>query len=170
MMLLAVDAHYTNGNGIAAGVLFQNWPDRYPDTVLHSDCGPVRPYKPGQFYERELPCILQLLSEHDLHPTHIIIDGYVLLGPESRPGLGAHLYESLQRRTPIIGVAKNEFGDGSPELQLYRGQSKKPLFITAIGIDLNSAKQNIAAMHGAYRIPTLLRLVDRASRQTTNWA
>ncbi len=45
-----------------------------------------------------------------------------------------------------------------------RDSSKRPLIVTAIGIDESVAAKHIASMHGPYRIPTLLKWADHLSR------
>jgi deoxyinosine 3'endonuclease (endonuclease V) len=90
------------------------------------------------------------------------VDGYVVLG--TRPGLGSHLFEALDGRIPVIGVAKSEFA-GSDAARVSRGRSGRPLFITAVGMSVETAAACIQAMHGPYRIPTLLRHVDRLARE-----
>ena len=47
---------------------------------------------------------------------------------------------------------------------MYRGESKKPLFITAKGIDLDLAAHHIKEMYGPYRFPDLLKQVDSIGR------
>jgi deoxyribonuclease V len=64
----------------------------------------------------------------------------------------------------IIGVAKNRYRDSAHAFELLRGESKRPLFITAIGIDYEGAALHVASMAGDSRIPTLLHAVDRLSR------
>ena len=49
-------------------------------------------------------------------------------------------------------------------IEVLRGESKKPLYITAKGIDLHKAAEFIQKMHGDFRIPTLLKLVDSLGR------
>ena len=79
--------------------------------------------------------------------------------------MGAHLYDALGSRTPIIGVAKTHY-EGSDHVarQVLRGQSQSPLFVTAIGVDVDWAAQQIELMHGNYRLPTLLKEVDYLCR------
>lgn len=48
--------------------------------------------------------------------------------------------------------------------KVYRGNSRVPLYITAAGMDTDEAATQIAKMHGAYRIPTLLKQADSRSR------
>lgn len=76
----------------------------------------------------------------------------------------AHLYEALDRRIPVIGVAKTAFLRATNARDVARGSSAKPLFVTAVGMDLDVAAGHVRDMHGTFRIPTLLKLVDRLSR------
>ena len=94
----------------------------------------------------------------------IVIDGYVYLGAQQIAGLGQHLYAALADKIPVIGVAKNEFKGTPKEFEVLRGQSTKPLYVSAIGIELAQAKKNVQTMYGKYRIPELLKQVDRLSR------
>ena len=66
----------------------------------------------------------------------------------------------------MIGVAKNEFRGTPKEFEILRGQSVKPLYVSAIGIELVQAKHNVQSMYRKYRIPELLKQVDRLSRTT----
>ena len=94
----------------------------------------------------------------------IIIDGYVWLDAHRRPGLGAFLHETLAKRVPVVGVAKTVFGNALSWCTLVvRGVSRRPLFVTAAGLNAEEAAKGVQAMHGAHRIPTLLKLVDRAA-------
>lgn len=95
----------------------------------------------------------------------IIVDGYVTLNDDGKQGLGGYLYDALGGRIPVIGVAKTLFNQpNSGRTALVRGDSKKPLYITAKGMDLQQAYHNIRRMHGGYRIPTLLKRMDQLSR------
>jgi deoxyribonuclease V len=38
------------------------------------------------------------------------------------------------------------------------------LFVSAVGIGVDEAAKAVRAMHGPHRMPTLLKLVDRAAR------
>ena len=118
-------------------------------------------YVPGSFYKRELPCILALLDKLKQIPVEMIIDGYVWLG--ARSGLGQHLFEALGCRIPVIGVAKSAFPGAAAE-KIYRGTSRRPLYITAAGVPIGIAAGNISRMHGPHRIPNLLKQVDQISK------
>ena len=105
-MILAVDVDYRGTTASVAGIAFQHWQDSEPTSIYQSQVDNIADYVPGSFYKRELPCILTLLREHDLKPDVIMIDGYVYLDGKHQPGLGKHLYDALDGRTIIIGVAK----------------------------------------------------------------
>lgn len=163
-MILAVDVDYRDTKAIVAGLCFDNWEDEKAAHIYRSVISKTEAYEPGSFYKRELPCILQLLKEHPITPDVIVIDGFVYLGNESRPGLGMHLYNKLGQATPVVGVAKKAFIGTAPDTAIRRGKSSQPLFVTAVGMDLDSAKNHVLSMHGDHRIPTLLKAVDRECR------
>jgi deoxyribonuclease V len=165
-VILAVDVNYRAGQAVIAGVAFKHWPDGEIQASYISILEVVEDYTPGSFYKRELPCILKLLSEYQLAPATILIDGYVYLDGSSRPGLGRHLYDALEHKVMIIGVAKKPFKGISARYQVFRGSSSRPLYVTCAGIELGTAKQRIMSMHGHYRIPTMLKKVDQLSRKT----
>jgi deoxyribonuclease V len=165
-VILAIDVDYRTGYAISAGVAFSNWEDEFPARVFISKVTNVAPYEPGQFYKREMPCILQLLADHNLAPDFIVIDGFVVLGHDSRPGLGMHLHDALEPKIPVIGVAKTAFKDSKAESEVLRGKSQKPLYVTAVGIAYENAKDLIRSMHGKHRIPTLLKFVDSECRKS----
>ena len=164
-MKLVVDVHYEDSTASIAGVMFSNWLSHTPERVFNSRASNVVAYKPGEFYKRELPCILQLLKDYDLRPTEILIDGHVYLDGVERPGLGAFLFESLGRETPVIGIGKNTFKDMPDSFGLLRGQSHKPLYITAAGMSPDEAKSHVKHMHGVHRLPTLVKLADQLCRK-----
>jgi deoxyribonuclease V len=163
-MILAVDVHYADDHATVAGVLFENWQDAAPAGELVSRVEGVAGYQPGEFYQRELPCILRLIRERGLQPDCIVVDGLVYLDGSSTAGLGRHLYDALLARVPVIGVAKSHYQGLGPQYELQRGASTRPLYVTAAGLDLALAKECILGMHGPHRLPTLLKRVDRLSR------
>jgi deoxyribonuclease V len=162
-MIACVDVDYRGVGAVAACVCFEGWGDG--TSVLESaiEISDVEPYEPGQFFRREMPCILAVLKSLPHLPQVVIIDGYVWLG-DQKPGLGAHLYEVLDKQAAIIGVAKTQFVGAEPVALVMRGRSRTPLYVTAAGIDVADAASNIKAMHGPHRIPTMLKRVDQLSR------
>jgi deoxyribonuclease V len=162
---LAVDVDYrADGSARAAGVAFAEWTADRPERVVLRRLDHVTGYRPGSFFERELPCILAVLDELGQLPGTVVIDGYVTLGEDRRDGLGAHLHRALGTRVPVIGVAKTPFRGTPAETVVLRGGSTRPLYITSIGIEAADARRHILSMHGRNRLPTLLALADRACR------
>ena len=76
------------------------------------------------------------------------------------------MYEALGRAVPVIGVAKTRFHSSEVAVPVLRGQSQRPLFVTAEGVDSGKAAECIQRMHGPSRIPTLLNRVDRLCRDS----
>lgn len=167
-MILATDVQYVGSIGIVAGVLFNDWEDATPFNEYVSVVDGIENYTPGQFYKRELPCILKLLEEHSLFPNIIIVDGYVFLDGHINPGLGKHLYDALDKKINIVGVAKKAYFSIGCEHKVYRGKSKNPIFVTSIGQKLNLSRENILSMYGEYRISALLKRADQLCREKAN--
>src|SRR5262249_21934572 len=118
----------------------------------------------GAFFERELPCLLEVLSSVESGLCAIVVDGYVDLDEHGTPGLGGHLYWYFGGAVAVVGVAKTAYrGSGFSE-KVLRGSSKAPLFVTARGISVGDAAQLVKGMHGEHRIPTLIARVDRLAR------
>jgi deoxyribonuclease V len=163
-MIACLDVAYTKGASGVGCVLAANWTAAEPlaEVAQHIPGAPAE-YEPGSFYKRELLPLLAVLQSLPERPEAYVVDGYVWLGPE-KPGLGAHLYERLGSAAPVIGVAKTAFRGDTWSAPVRRGASQRPLFVTAAGIETTQAAALVAAMHGADRIPTLLRLTDRLAR------
>ncbi len=164
-MLACVDVDYRDDQAVAACVVCQDWTDSEPVAEYVEIITNVEPYQSGQFYLRELPCLLKILKKVAEPLATIIVDGYVWLNNYRKPGLGAKLYEAFDDSIPIIGVAKSSFA-GSSGIPVTRGTSMRPLFVTSAGIDPKATAQYIQQMHGPNRIPTLLKRVDTLCRQT----
>ena len=161
-MKLAVDAYYVGSKAKVVGVLFENFSDEKPIKTISKAVGDVAPYESGSFYKRELPCIVSLLQDLDVRDISLImIDGFVCLDDEGRYGLGGHLYEHLERKVQIVGVAKSPF-KGSCKLvrEICRGGSKRPLFVSAIGMDIDEAARLVNGMSGEFRMPGLIKILD----------
>ena len=163
-MLAALDVAYGPQGAAAACVLFRDWTDAAEAETRIALVADVAPYEPGAFYRRELPCLLAVLALVSGPLEAIVVDGYVWLSADGRTGLGAHLYEALDRRVPIVGVAKTSFTGSAFAETVLRGGSARPLHVTAAGVAAPAAARWIEAMHGAYRLPTLLKRVDRLCR------
>ncbi|MCU7491617.1 MAG: endonuclease V [Ignavibacteria bacterium] len=165
-MILAVDVSYNQDEAFAAGVASShNWTDEKPSYEVTTSLKGINSYIPGSFYLRELPVILELLKKLNEMPEAIVIDGYVWLGSEKKDGLGGRLYIALNKKIPVIGVAKSPFKDTPETIKLLRGKSLRPLYVTSAGISLQEAKTYISHMHGRNRIPALLKRADQLSRE-----
>ncbi|WP_347219932.1 endonuclease V [Chryseobacterium sp.] len=166
-MIYAFDTYYYEDYANTVCIAFEDWTSDREVEIFTEQTPVTSEYESGAFYKRELPCILSLLNKIVLKEEDIIIvDGYVTLDNHGKIGLGGHLYEALQEKYPIVGIAKNEFT--TPDSQrrtVYRGDSKTPLFVTAKGIDVDQVKYNLEQMHGPYRIPALLKKLDQLSRE-----
>lgn len=165
-MILAVDVDYRTDKAVAAGVAFADWEDSTPTHTFTTETNQVAAYQSGEFYKRELPIILFLLQQLSQLPKTIVIDGYVYLDQNRKGGLGHYLYQALGEKVAIIGVAKSHFKDVPLETEVFRNDSQRPLYVTAIGIDETEARGYIQKMHGEYRLPTLLKAVDRLCRDS----
>lgn len=165
-MKAALDVHYKGGTAVAVCVSFQDWQDSEPEEMYCMSLSGVKGYQAGRFYLRELPCLLAVLHETGREFESVLIDGFVHLQSELGKGLGVRLYESLPYTAAVIGIAKNPLKVADRYVPVYRGRSKKPLLISAIGWSLESAARAIKNMHGPYRIPTLIKLADIYSRKS----
>jgi deoxyribonuclease V len=166
-MILAFDTYYFDDKAKTVCLAFNDWGDWQNFVVYKETRDNIADYTPGEFYKRELPCILSLLTQIDLTAVEVIVvDGYVFLDDDAKLGLGGYLYAALDDKISVIGIAKSNFKTIERLKQpLLRGDSGNPLFITAIGIDLKTATDNIARMHGPFRFPTLLKLLDQMTKE-----
>lgn len=166
-MILAFDTYYFDNKAKTICISFNSWKDDEHYNVYTEIRENIAEYKSGEFYKRELPCILSLFEEIQIKNVEtIIVDGFVLLDDNHKLGLGGHLFRELNSRIPIIGVAKTNFATiKKNRIELLRGKSQKPLYITAIGIDLDIAKDLIKNMSGPNRIPTLLKTLDTLTKE-----
>lgn len=159
-MLVAFDVAYETDAALVAAVLFRAW-----DAPGHAERAmrlltPPAAYVPGQFALRELPPLLALLAELP-RPSIVVVDGHAWLEP-GRPGLGARLHEATG--LPVVGVAKTPFA-GSPHAErVLRGASRRPLYVTAAGLDPQEAARGVASMAGPHRLPDVLKRVDAVAR------
>ncbi len=159
-----VDVSYSAEQAVAACVPVDAWSASEPAEVATAQSACTAEYQPGMLFCRELPPILRVLEEIGERVETIVVDGHVWLDRSGRPGLGAKLYQALDEKVRVVGVAKTRFGDGGHEMPVLRGTSRRPLYVTAAGMPSVTAASWIRRMHGEHRIPTLLRLADRLSR------
>ena len=172
-MLACVDVAYHDHATIGACVLFQTWAASCAAGETLISLGPASPYRPGEFYVRELPPILAVLSQVNVAIDAIVVDGYVWLNG-NRSGLGARLHSALKGKVAVVGVAKNRWSSDADArsaddpahrvIAVVRGRSKRPLYVTSAGMDVALAANHIEKMHGPFRIPTILAAADRLAR------
>jgi deoxyribonuclease V len=164
-MLLAIDVYYKEYLARAIGVLF-DWEDESPQDILIELLEGIEEYIPGEFYKRELPCLLKIVEKVNLSDLEaIIVDGHVNVENE-KYGLGGKLYEQLYGQVPVIGIAKSPFyANKDMTIEIYRGKSKMPLYISSIGIDLNEVVEKVINMTGEYRIPNILKTLDMLTKK-----
>ena len=186
-MIVALDVDYRDDHAVAAAVVIADWETERVVLEDRVHVAGIEPYEPGNFYARELPPLLAIWerlessratrerregfspaesedrrSGRSLPRIHtLIVDGYVWLDSNDTPGLGGRLWESLDQRVCVIGVAKTRFRDGAAATEVLRGSSAKPLFVTAAGMDVEAAAARVEQMAGGHRIPVVLGAVDR---------
>lgn len=166
-MIACLDVHYEDPAANAACICINDWRDAVATTEHMKRIDNVEPYIPGEFYRRELPCLISVLDTLPLLPDFAIVDGFVWL-TDGKPGLGAHLFDALKGGTSVIGVAKTAFHRQTNAVQVFRGESKNPLYVTAAGIDIDDAITHVQSMAGTARIPAMLRRVDRLARSSVS--
>ena len=167
MIVACLDVDYREAGARAACVVIDSWTAVKPVAEYVREIEDVQPYEPGNFYRRELPCLLSVLQLLPQRPDVVVVDGYVWLSSSDRPGLGARLHAALGRCTPVVGVAKTAFAgveSSTIVVAVERGISKNPLYVTSAGIDPEVAAGWIRSMAGRSRIPDILRTADRLAR------
>lgn len=166
MKKLAIDTFYIGEDkAYTVGIGFNDWADSSPLFIIDSwYTEKLEPYIPGEFYKRELPCILGLLGKIKIEEFDtLLIDG--LVRTTKGDGLGAKL-GSLFPALEIIGVAKTKF-QGAEYCEVIRGKhgTTKPLYVQALHMPNYCAGTLIKNMHGEYRIPTLLKILDKETKK-----
>jgi deoxyribonuclease V len=157
-LFVATDVHYLSDTQARAAMVAAREPAFAQIAWTRTEMVvPGAPYQPGEFYRRELPALRAVLPTPD-DLALIIVDGYVDLDPDGRPGLGAHVHAEYQ--VPVIGVAKTPFQAATHAAPVRRGQSRKPLYITAAGLSITEAGRLVTAMAGEYWLPDALKLAD----------
>ncbi|HME64209.1 MAG TPA: endonuclease V [Streptosporangiaceae bacterium] len=158
----AVDVHYLRTGGArAAAVLAADAAFVHVLAERTAVIPRVAPYRPGEFYLRELPPLRAVLE--DLTGLGLlVVDGYADLDPGGRPGLGAHAHAEFG--IPVIGVAKSRFRTATHAVPVLRGSSGRPLFVTAAGMPRADAADLVRRMVGQYRLPDALRRADTLAR------
>jgi len=161
-VFVAADVHYLPSGGARAAAVISADPCFSRVVADRVEVVPeVMPYRPGQFYLRELPPLHAVLDGLAAM-TLLVIDGYADLDPDGRPGLGAHAHAEFA--VPVIGVAKSAFRTATHAIPILRGTSARPLYVTAAGMPSTDAAGLVRRMAGPYRIPDALRRADTLAR------
>lgn len=158
----AADVHYLGSGGArAAAVLAGDATFSTGLTERTAFVPEVAPYRPGEFYLRELPPLRKVL-DGVRGLGLLVVDGYADLDPAGRPGLGAHAHAEFG--VPVIGVAKSAFGTATHAVPVLRGTATRPLFVTAVGMSSGEAADLVRRMAGRFRLPDALRRADALAR------
>ena len=161
----AVDVYYRNESATTALVEFSDYSSCTTSRTLIQESETVAPYIPGKFYLRELPCILKILEKAERLYQMIFIDGFVFLRKPTCYGLGGYLARALGYKAIIIGVAKNYFSMADRFVEIKRGRSSRPLYISSFNMKPETAGSLIKEMYGNNRIPYILKLTDLLSKK-----
>ncbi|MGL6074401.1 MAG: endonuclease V [Fimbriiglobus sp.] len=159
-LIVCLDVDYRHLGAVAAGVWFRGWSAEQTELESVISVPSVADYVPGEFFRRELPCLLAVLATGP-RADLILVDGYVWLAGET-PGLGAYLQAEVGG--VVVGVAKTRFASCTSAVPVCRGESHSPLYVTAVGLSAIEAAESVGQMHGPYRVPTLLKRVDSLAR------
>ena len=157
------DVHYPADGGAHAALLVADGPDFATITEQRTAwLDRVADYRPGRFFERELPGLRAVIG--DLAPLDLlIVDGYVDIDPNGRPGLGVHAHQAGLAAV-VVGIAKTPFRTATHAIPVLRGVATKPLMVTAVGMDVAEAAALVTRMAGTARVPDAVRNVDRLAR------
>jgi deoxyribonuclease V len=159
----AVDVHYLSTCGArAAAVLAADAVFAHVLAERTAVVPRVPPYRPGEFYLRELPPLRAVLDDLSGVVGLLVVDGYADLDPSGRAGLGAHAHAEFG--IPVIGVAKSRFRTATHAVPVVRGSSVRPFFVTAAGMPRADAADLVRRMVGRYRLPDALRRADTLAR------
>jgi len=163
-LIACFDVHYQDDVAYAAAVLIEQWTDAEPVDQFLISCDGVEPYQPGSFYQRELRPLGELIQQLPETVDCFVIDAYCHLSADHDPGLGDYFHKLLPQGSVVVGVAKNRFHETTHAVEVLRGESQRPLFVTSIGIEYSLAADSIRLMAGRHRMPTILTAADRLCR------
>jgi len=165
-LFVAVDVHYMD-DCTARAAMVAALDSRF-SLVCGTETAVVTvdaPYRPGDFYRRELPPLKAVLPLSGALAL-VVIDGYADLDAAGRPGLGAHVHAEFG--APVIGVAKTLYRTATHAAPVLRGRSARPLYVTAAGMSVADAARLVSEMAGPFRLPAAVRLADRLARGLEN--
>lgn len=176
-MIIAFDTYYYNNFSYTVGGVFDSWLSKNVKYYVTSKREVIdADYKCGELYKREITPIIQCLKMANLDAIDtIIIDGFVWLtddGINKTKGLGMRLVDALltefkRQDITVVGIAKNKYEFDIPQcIEIKRGLSKKPLWITCSDINSTNNYANlIKHMFGENRIPSIIKDIDSKTRE-----
>ena len=125
-MIYAFDTYYYDDYANTICIAFEDWASEKETEIFSEKTEITSGYQSGEFYKRELPCILSLLKKIQLKDGDcIIVDGYVTLDNDGKIGLGGYLYEALDQKYPVIGIAKMNFHLPILKGEIFTGEKAK---------------------------------------------
>lgn len=144
--------------------------------------GPAIPENPGMTANRPVPlfkaCVDVDYREQEAVCACLLFERWgaerpaqalVERAPLTAPYVPGQFYRRelpglLATLRPVLPVARSA-SRGASAVAVRRGPSGRPLYVMAAGLDAEAAAGHIRAMHGEYRLPTLLRQVDQLCRR-----
>lgn len=171
-MKIIFDVCYLNTVANVAAILFDDYTsdkiiEKYSITIPEV----TAEYIPGQFYKKEMPCLITLWNSIPENIKQqidtVIVDGLYDLW-DGKPGMGHHFHDWLTENNynvDVIGIAKKKFKENSSYIiKVTRGiDSTIPLNVNGSNKSINYEKL-IKSMYGKYRIPFIVKEVDKLSR------
>jgi deoxyribonuclease V len=173
--IAGLDVSYEKGtHRVWAGAVILGFPDMAVVEKRWAQREVCFPYVPGLLSFREIPALLDVLTQITVEPDVIFCDGQGVAHPR---GLGIASHLGVILRKPTIGCAKSRLvGDCDPvgewkgdySFLRYRGriigavmrtrQGVKPLFVSpGYGVTLDDCIGMVLKMCPRYRIPEPIR-------------
>jgi deoxyribonuclease V len=173
--IAGLDVSYEKGtHRVWAGAVILGFPDMAVVEKKWAQREVCFPYVPGLLSFREIPALLDVLTQITVEPDVIFCDGQGVAHPR---GLGIASHLGVILRKPTIGCAKSRLvGDCDPvgewkgdySFLRYRGriigavmrtrQGVKPLFVSpGYGVTLDDCIGMVLKMCPRYRIPEPIR-------------
>jgi deoxyribonuclease V len=161
-LFAAADVYYPGSGGaraaavVAADAAFTHVLAEY--TALTPE---VLPYRPGEFYLRELPPLRAVL--HGIPGLGLLVGRWLR---RSRSTWQAGPGRARAHRVLHPGDRRGQirFRTATHAIAVRRGTSARPVFVTAAGMSRTHAAELIQNMAGRFRIPDALRRADTLAR------
>lgn len=170
-MKIIFDVCYNFMPATVAAITFEDYTsNKIVNKYMTSYHIPAEEYESGQFYKRELPCLQKLWNGIPYKVKNeidtVIVDGLYDLW-DGRPGLGHHFRDWLLSEgynVEVIGIAKKKFKNIFPTItDVVRGNATTPIHVN--GSDkTKDYGALVKSMYGSYRIPWIVKEVDKLSR------